>query len=269
MIEQLTIPTKENGHPHQEAVFISASAPEPQTYDVSVLIPAYNAADTLERAIDSARQQTRVSVQVVICDDASTDATADVLATYWPYEYITVIRHDANQGQAAALNTAAQHATGRYFMELDADDWLEANSLAALVYALDSAPGHVGFAYGATRFHGLQSRLYNPPPFQRGQFYYGFVSMYAFLYRRDAWDCGCRYGMTYDAPDGRKPAIQDWDMALQLTEHMRYEARVVSSLLVLNHQLSDSGLASAIQAHKPAMLALFKDKWPMVRAEDL
>lgn len=261
--------THENGH-SQETVFISENdLIAPQQYDVSVLIPAYNAADTVERAIESVRNQKRVAVQIVVCDDASTDQTNAVLATYWPYEYVTVVRHPTNQGQAAALNSAAQQATGRYFLELDADDWLEANSLAALVYALDSAPAHVGFAYGATRFHQQRSGLYVPPPFQRGQFHYAFVSMYAYLYRREAWDCGCRYGMVYETPDGKRPAIQDWDMALQLTEHMRYDARVVSSLIVLNHQYSDTGLTQVIQDHKTAILAQFKEAWPMVKAENL
>lgn len=258
-----------NGH-RQEAVFSSRPALALDSPpDVSILIPAHNAAVTLPKAIDSATQQGRVSVEIVVCDDASDDDTVELLAEYFEHGLIEVVRHRDNQGQAAALNSAAAIATGRYLLELDADDWLEPHSLAGLVYALDITPEPVGLAYGATQFHGLREGVYTPPPYLPGQFRYAFVSMYAFLYRRAAWECGCRYGMTYDAPDGRRPAVQDWDMALQLTEHMRYTAAVLPGQVVLHHQRSDDGLHGAIQAHKAAMLAQFKTRWPMVVAEDL
>jgi glycosyltransferase involved in cell wall biosynthesis len=90
---------------------------------VSVIIPAYDSAAVIGRALESVRAQTYTDVEVLVADDASADDTADrAEATGVPAR---VVRAERNGGPAAARNLALRHATGELVAFLDADDeWL-------------------------------------------------------------------------------------------------------------------------------------------------
>jgi glycosyltransferase involved in cell wall biosynthesis len=104
---------------------------------VSVIIPAYNAAEFVAETIDSALVQTYRDFEVVVVDDGSTDATAEILATYG--SAITVLQQP-NGGPAAARNCALRAARGALVAPLDADDGWEDTFLALMVERLDRAP---------------------------------------------------------------------------------------------------------------------------------
>ncbi len=86
----------------------------------SVIIPAYSAAATLARALDSVLAQTWSAHEIIVVDDGSTDATAAVAAGYG--DKIRYLRQD-NAGVSAARNHGAQVASGDWLAFLDADDW--------------------------------------------------------------------------------------------------------------------------------------------------
>jgi glycosyltransferase involved in cell wall biosynthesis len=95
----------------------------------SVLIPVYNAAETVEEAIESALTQTVPPHEVIVCDDGSTDDLERALRPY--RERVVVLRQD-NAGGAAALNTAARRASADFVVLLDADDAYLPERLEAL-----------------------------------------------------------------------------------------------------------------------------------------
>ncbi len=86
----------------------------------SVIIPAFNSAATLARAIESVRTQSWPAHEIIVVDDGSTDATADVAASYG--EAVCLIRQE-NSGVSVARNAGAAAATGDWLAFLDADDW--------------------------------------------------------------------------------------------------------------------------------------------------
>lgn len=92
---------------------------------VSVVVPAYNAAATLPRALESILAQTHLPAEVIIVDDASTDATADI-ATRWceshPQAAGRLIRLPVNRGAGSARNAGWAAAREDYIAFLDADD---------------------------------------------------------------------------------------------------------------------------------------------------
>ena len=89
--------------------------------DVSVIIPAWNAAAYIEAAIRSALSQQGVSLEIIVVDDHSSDDTAE-LASAIGDARIQVHRLDRNLGPSGARNHAIRHATGRWLAILDADD---------------------------------------------------------------------------------------------------------------------------------------------------
>lgn len=245
--------------------------------DVSVIIPAYNAENIIAQAVNSALLQLGVSVEAIVCvDGGDIEATNDAIAHGMVNTAVVSDRtrftfcwHETNRGQCHALNTAAEHATGRYIIELDADDWLEPGALAALVSALDAAPEYVGFAYGCVQYHGDLNAYHQPRPYKRGDFYRSFPALYPFMYRRDAWDAGCRY-TPHGEVNGRGLSIQDWDMALQLIEYMRYDGIALRDTLVLHYNYrAGEGVGAQLKALQGSLMPAFRKRWPKVIAEGL
>jgi glycosyltransferase involved in cell wall biosynthesis len=111
---------------------------------LSVVIPAYNAATTIRAAVASTLRQTRPVLEVIVVDDGSADATADVVSAIGDSRIRLVSR--ANGGPSAARNTGIAEARGDLVAFLDSDDlWLPGYAERATA-ALSSA-AHPGFAY--------------------------------------------------------------------------------------------------------------------------
>ncbi|MBN1125376.1 MAG: glycosyltransferase family 2 protein [Sedimentisphaerales bacterium] len=88
---------------------------------VSVIIPAYNAADCITEAIQSILTQSHIPEEIIVVDDGSIDATAEMVRNYPSVHYI----YQSNAGAAKARNTGILAATGSWIALLDADDrWL-------------------------------------------------------------------------------------------------------------------------------------------------
>ena len=91
--------------------------------NISVIIPTYNRATTLERAILSVLDQTFSAREVIVVDDASTDNTSDILEKY--SDRIKIIINESNRGVSFARNAGIQVARGDWIAFLDSDDiWL-------------------------------------------------------------------------------------------------------------------------------------------------
>jgi glycosyltransferase involved in cell wall biosynthesis len=86
----------------------------------SVVIPAFNASATLNRAINSVCTQSYPAREVIVVDDGSSDATADLARGFG--DRVTLVQQ-ANGGVAAARNLGARVASGDWLAFLDADDW--------------------------------------------------------------------------------------------------------------------------------------------------
>src|SRR6516164_8750381 len=96
-----------------------------------VVIPVFNGANTVSRAIDSALGQTfDGESEIVVVNDGSTDTTAEVLKPYG--DRITVLDQQ-NQGPAAARNAAVAYSSAEYLAFLDADDAFTPDKLARTV----------------------------------------------------------------------------------------------------------------------------------------
>jgi glycosyltransferase involved in cell wall biosynthesis len=107
--------------------------------DVSIIIPTYNRAGLVPRAIDSALGQTFASLDVIVVDDGSTDGTSDALRRYDDEPRVRVVRLDRNRGVTAAKNVGLANVSSRatYVGFLDSDDTLVPTAIETLVRAFD------------------------------------------------------------------------------------------------------------------------------------
>lgn len=98
---------------------------------ISVILPAYNAADSIHIAIESILNQTWQDIELLIVDDCSTDATFKVIEQYAKKDdRIQVFQTEKNSGPYVARNIALAKATGEFITINDADDWSHQEKLA-------------------------------------------------------------------------------------------------------------------------------------------
>jgi glycosyltransferase involved in cell wall biosynthesis len=103
------------------------------TDSVSVVIPAFNAAGYVARAVESCLAQTYRPKEIIVVDDGSSDGTSEIVAQFPPP--VRLIRQ-TNAGPAAARNHGAQVSTGDWVGLLDADDyWFPDKLRVQLEYA--------------------------------------------------------------------------------------------------------------------------------------
>jgi glycosyltransferase involved in cell wall biosynthesis len=109
---------------------------------VSVVVPAYNAGETIGNAIQSVLSQTTSDLELIVVDDASTDHTLQqVVAVGDPR--LRVLQLERNSGCAAARNRGVENARGRWVAFLDADDEWVPDRLERLLQVTGKSPGFV------------------------------------------------------------------------------------------------------------------------------
>lgn len=113
----------------------------PPTPAVSVGMPVYNGERYLCSTLDSLLDQHFTDFEIVVCDNCSTDRTADIVQKYAAHdERVRYFRNDTNIGLARNFNRAFALSRGRYFRWAMADDLVGPHNLADTVAVLDSEP---------------------------------------------------------------------------------------------------------------------------------
>lgn len=110
--------------------------------DVTYIVAAYNAEDTIVRAVAGALDQRDVAVQVVVVDDCSGDATLSRLQTF-DDPRVVVLRQERNGGPGAARNAGLARAQGRWLAVLDADDTLLPERTARMLERADTQEAEI------------------------------------------------------------------------------------------------------------------------------
>jgi glycosyltransferase involved in cell wall biosynthesis len=94
---------------------------------LSFIVLSYNYADLIGQTIRSILDQTVQDFEIVVVDDASTDASRDVVGSFLADPRVRLIVNERNIGGAASYNRAVEAARGEYLVNLDADDWIPPN----------------------------------------------------------------------------------------------------------------------------------------------
>jgi len=120
---------------------------------VTVGIPTYNRERGLRGAVESVLAQSHQLVDVVICDNASTDGTRQMcLDLEARHPNVRYLRQDRNMGPTANFNRVFSEARGPFFMWLGDDDWIDEDYVDACLATLQADPGAV-LAAGASVYH--------------------------------------------------------------------------------------------------------------------
>lgn len=106
---------------------------------VSVMMPAYNAENTIFKALKSLQHQTYSNWECIVVDDGSKDKTAEIVRSLNDSR-IKLICLEQNKGRGYARQVALDHSTGAYIAMLDADDWYYSDKLEHQINAFSTFP---------------------------------------------------------------------------------------------------------------------------------
>ncbi|MCS6927145.1 MAG: glycosyltransferase [Candidatus Binatia bacterium] len=188
---------------------------------VSAIIPTHNRATLLAEALTSVYAQEgkgeEFDLEVIVVDDASSDATPEVVERFPEARYI---RFDRNRGPSAARNAGIAASTGTYISFLDDDDLWTPQRLRVLVPVLEADP-EPGVAYGQVveRFEGRESVGPHRAPSGRifRQVLMGFLPpIWSMLIRRQVLETAGGFDETLWTGE-------DYDMALRLAFHTPFQ----------------------------------------------
>ena len=101
--------------------------------NISVIIPAYNAAKTLSQTLKSLQQQTFSNWEAIIIDDGSEDETEAITHQAATQDSRIRVFSQTNKGVSAARNTGVHLAQGEWLLFLDADDQIAASYMAQMM----------------------------------------------------------------------------------------------------------------------------------------
>lgn len=99
---------------------------------VSILIPAYNIGDCIERCLDSAVNQTLQDIEIIVVNDGSTDNTPEIIDSFAKKDKRIIVISQENSGLSVARNVAIKRSASKYILHLDGDDWIELNACEVL-----------------------------------------------------------------------------------------------------------------------------------------
>ena len=201
---------------------------------ISVVIPTYNRAHCIGRALASVKVQVIKDVEVIIGDDASTDDTLAVVKALMPEAIVVSL--PVNQGASAARNAALRLAKGNLIAFLDSDDeWLP-DKLKKQILFLAEHPevglcgsGHLLVCKDGSRVEFLGK---NPPDWRRelhlAQSFHGACTP---LMRREVLE---KVGLL----DERLRVLEDWDWMLRISR--KYRIHILPEMLTIIHENNPS-----------------------------
>ena len=178
---------------------------------VSIVMPAFNRADRIGKAIQSVLAQSHKNFELLIIDDGSEDNTEEVLAEFADDVRVRVFWND-HLGVSAARNTGLYNATGQYIFYLDSDNTWTPDFLAVMLVAFEVSGKTC--LYGASKLQNASDVLigYRGEPFNWDQCVQGnYIDMNVFGHHIDLVE-------KYGAFDLTLERMVDWDLILRYTK---------------------------------------------------
>ena len=184
--------------------------------EVSVVVPCFNYADVVGEAMDSVVANHGVVAELIVVDDHSTDASAEVVrrfAAAHPWFPLKLVSRATNRGLSASRNLGFTLARAELVFVLDADNHLFPTALAKLKAALDAS--EASFAYAIAEVFGDRTALLSAIPWNVERLARGPYIDAAALIRRSAWSAVGGY-----ATDVAELELgwEDYDLWLRLAD---------------------------------------------------
>lgn len=171
---------------------------------ISVIIPAYNSAQTIQKCLEHIFNQTYKNIEIIAVNDGSTDNTQKILEKY--QDKIKIINQE-NRGAPAARNRGFEASTGEYVIFVDADVNLRPSCLQKMRQTLNEH-SEAAYAYCSFRWGWKKFKLwpFNPERLKREPYIHTTSLIRRSAFPDSGWDESLK-------------RFQDWDLWLTLLEN--------------------------------------------------
>lgn len=177
---------------------------------VSVIIPCFNDGKYIKEAIQSIELQTYKNIEIIICDDGSTDKETLLRLEEYKKKNIKVL-HLSNGGPARARNKGIEIANGEYILPLDADDKIDKTYIEKAVKIIKENDD-IGVVYCYADLFGCQSGRWLLPDYSFGEMLVDNIVFVTALFRKDDWKKVGGFCEKF------KHGIEDYDFWLSILE---------------------------------------------------
>ncbi|HZP58789.1 MAG TPA: glycosyltransferase family A protein, partial [Opitutaceae bacterium] len=226
---------------------------------VSIVIAAHNAVGYLDETLASAVAQRYNPLEIIVVDDGSTDATAELVRGWSERDPRIRLIQQANAGVGAARNTGIAAARGRYIAPLDADDLWDPDKITAQVAEMELWGPRAGFAYCWVRTineHGRMTGIQPRCSASGGVFGALLIGNFLHnasvpLFRADALKLVGGYATREE--QGGVQGCEDWELCLRVAN--RYDVCVVPRVLV-SYRIVQSGMSFNVRGMERSYLWL-------------
>ena len=211
---------------------------------ISVIIPTYNRARTIERSVSSVRKQSYQDIEIIVVDDCSTDETESVIKSMSDCR-ITYYKLERNSGACTARNKGIELAHGEYIAFQDSDDEWHENKLDLQLRALLDNSADIVFC-GHTKISLNNERKIIPVNVEEG-----FLTQQNLLYESLASTqtiLGKSEAIKEIQFDSRLPRMQDYDFIIRASG--LYSVYYLNQVLVNVYEQTDSITATRRQYQK-------------------
>lgn len=225
---------------------------------ITVVIPCYNRRDRILDSVESVLSQSYDNLELLVVDDGSTDATAELFENY-PDERLCFLRYEENRGACYARNYGAERGSGKYLAFQDSDDIWHRDKLEKQMQHIRQTGADLSFC-GMNRVAENGSHFYYPVhPFHPER---GLEEMLAenragtqtMLMRREVWSA-----LRFDESFRR---YQDWDFSIRAARNFRL-AYLPEALV--DSAVGEDSISAAVKSY-PALMHLYEKHEALYRA---
>ena len=206
--------------------------------EISIILPTYNRAHLLSRAIDSVLNQTYQNFELIIIDDGSSDDTTKIISDY-KSPYIKYIKFKKNKGANIARNIGIQSARGKYIAFQDSDDKWHEGKLEKQIDIIKSNLNNVQIVFSSFWYIESGGRKYSPinadylksSHIKNEIIKNNFIAMSSALIERKCFD---ENGLL----DESLSRYQDWELFIRFSQY--YDFKFINEPLVDVYREVDS-----------------------------
>lgn len=205
---------------------------------VSVIMPAYNRAYVIERAVKSVMRQTCQDWELIIVDDASEDHTEEIIKPYLS-DQVRYYRNRTNQGANMSRNIGVRHAAGEYLAFLDSDNYWPENRLELQMGRMREYKDQNCFLYGKTQVIDdgevflFPEKVLTAEELKKTELRRNVVDLNTVLLKKSLFIEAGEF-------EPRLPRFQDWELVLRLLYVVQAEGIGCEECLSFNEIQEDS-----------------------------
>ncbi len=235
---------------------------------VSIIVPAYNSADTIERCVDSIKGQTVTDWELIIADNGSTDGCTALCRQLAEADSRIRVIEVTERGVSAARNAALDIARGEYVCFVDSDDTLESNYLRELIAYGEFDLVVCGYSVNNVDVHGVEIRSFAKVPssvsWKNSEQKDRLIQLFEYGYMHFCWNKLFRNSIVASNNIRFQSVTVNEDYIFVL-EYLKYAKSICAVDQSLYHWIRVEGMLTGVKSIPDNLLSIYNESHAATR----